>query len=194
VVAIAVLWAGQVEDGHDVIKPFRDLGPAVDLVGPMPYADFQCMIDDPPGMQNYWTADYLDDLPDAALDVLVRSGLERKSPLTQQILLPWGGAVAQVGDRATPMANRSVRWITHPFAVWEDPADAAENIAWARALRRDMAPYASGGIYLNFIGNEGQERVRAAFGERNYARLAGVKADWDPSNVFRGNQNIIPVT
>jgi FAD/FMN-containing dehydrogenase len=191
-VALALLWAGEIGDGEDAVKAFRDLSPEVDLVGPVPYADFQCMIDDPPGHHNYWTADYHDDFPDGALDVFVRYGLERKSPLAQQLLVPWGGAVAAVAEGATPLGNRGVRWITHPFAVWEDPADTDANIAWARGFRRDIARYTNGGVYLNFIGDEGQDRIRAAYGAANYDRLAGIKAEWDPGNVFRGNQNIQP--
>jgi len=158
----------------------------------MPYAAFQQMIDDPPGMRNYWSADYHDNFDDDALDVFIRYGRERRSPLTQQILLPWGGAVTDLGDSDTPMANRSVRWITHPFAVWDDAAGDDANIAWAQALRRDIAEHTTGGIYLNFIGDEGQDRIRAAYGTANYARLASIKAGYDPDNVFRGNQNIQP--
>jgi FAD/FMN-containing dehydrogenase len=191
-VAVAMLWAGSVDDGEDAAKPYRDLGPEVDLVGPMPYAEFQCMIDDPPGLHNYWSADYHEEFPNEALEVFMKYGFERKSPHAQQILLPWGGAVAQVAEDATPLTQRSVPWITHPFALWEDPADTEENIAWARGFRRDIARYATGGIYLNFIGDEGEDRVRAAFGDEKYDRLAAIKAEWDPQNVFRGNQNIKP--
>ena len=191
-VAVAMLWAGSVDDGEDAAKPYRDLGPEVDLVGPMPYAEFQCMIDDPPGLHNYWSADYHEEFPNEALEVFMKYGFERKSPHAQQILLPWGGAVAQVAEDATPLTQRSVPWITHPFALWEDPADTEENIAWARGFRRDIARYATGGIYLNFIGDEGEDRVRAAFGDAKYDRLAAIKAEWDPQNVFRGNQNIKP--
>jgi FAD/FMN-containing dehydrogenase len=191
-VAIAVLFAGSVDDGAEAVAPFRELGPEVDLVGPMPYADFQCMIDDPPGFHNYWSADYHDTFPDDALDVFVKYGFERQSPLAQQLLIPWGGAVARVDEDATPMAGRSVSWITHPFAVWEDPSDSGKNIEWARSFRRDIASYANGGTYLNFIGDEGEDRVRAAYGDAKYARLAGIKGEWDPKNVFRGNQNIKP--
>lgn len=90
------------------------------------------------------------------------------------------------------MAHRSSRWVTHPFALWDDTADTEDNIAWAKGFRRDIAPYASGGVYLNFIGSEGQDRVRAAFGEEKYRRLADVKAEWDLHNVYRGNQKIAP--
>jgi FAD/FMN-containing dehydrogenase len=192
VAGMALLWAGDPAEGQDAIKPFLDLQPAVNVVGPMPYAAFQQMIDDPPGMRNYWSADYHDAFDDDALDVFIQYGCERKSPFTQQILLPWGGAVADRGESDTPMANRSVRWITHPFAVWDDAAGDDANIAWAQAFRRDIARHTTGGIYLNFIGNEGQDRIRAAYGPANYARLASIKAHYDPDNVFRGNQNIQP--
>jgi FAD/FMN-containing dehydrogenase len=192
VTGMALLWAGDPAEGYDAIKPFLELQPAVNLVAPMPYAAFQQMIDDPAGMRNYWSADYHDAFDDDALDVFIQYGRERRSPYTQQILLPWGGAVADRGESDTPMANRSVRWITHPFAVWDDAANDDANIAWAQAFRRDIAKHTNGGIYLNFIGDEGQDRIRAAYGPANYARLASIKAHYDPGNVFRGNQNIQP--
>jgi FAD/FMN-containing dehydrogenase len=194
VAAVALLWAGDVSDGEDVIAPLRSLAPEVDLAGPMPYADFQCMIDDPPGLGNYWTADYHDDFPDEALDTFVKYGFERRSAHTQQILLPWGGAIARVDEDATPMTNRQVRWITHPFAMWEAHEDATANIEWAQGFRRDIAHHTNGGIYLNFIGQEGEARIRAAYGDEKYARLQRIKAEWDPGNVFQGNQNIRPAT
>lgn len=190
--AVALCWSGEMDEGADVIAPLRALAPEVDLVGPMPYADFNSMIDDPPGKRNYWTADYHDTFPDDAVDVFVKYGMNRPSALTQQLLLPWGGAVARVPEDATPMTRRSTSWLTHPFAVWEDPAQDDEAIEWARAFRRDIAHHANGGIYLNFIGNEGQDRVKAAYGEAKYARLQAIKSEWDPENTFRGNQNILP--
>lgn len=192
VVAVAALWAGEVDEGAEAMKPLRTLAPEVDLVRPMPYVDFQSMLDDPPGKNNYWSADYHNTFPDDALDVFVKYGFERQSAFTQQTLLPWGGAVARIDEDATPMTNRGVSWITHPFAVWEDDGDNDKNIDWARSFRRDIAHYASGGIYLNFIGDEGEERVHAAFGEAKYRRLAAIKGEWDPNNIFRGNQNIKP--
>jgi FAD/FMN-containing dehydrogenase len=192
VAGMALLWTGDPAEGRDTVRAFLDLHPAVDLVGPMPYTGFQQLIDDPPGRRNYWSADYHDEFDDDAIETFIRFGTERKSPYSQQILLPWGGAVADHGESDTPMANRSVRWITHPFAVWEDPADDDANVAWARSFRRDIAKHTNGGTYLNFIGDEGQDRVRAAYGPENYERLTRIKADYDPGNVFRGNQNIQP--
>ncbi len=192
--AIAILWAGDVTDGEDAIADLRALGPEVDLVGPMPYTEFQCMIDDPPGLGNYWSADYHDTFPDEALDTFVKYGFERPSPVSQQILVPWGGAIARVSDEATPMTHRDVRWISHPFAMWDVAEDATANIDWAQSFRRDIAAHTNGGVYLNFIGHEGEERIKAAFGDAKFRRLQQVKADWDPSNVFQGNQNIRPAS
>jgi FAD/FMN-containing dehydrogenase len=189
---VALMWAGEVDEGVEVVRQLRDLRPEVDLVAPMAYADFQCMIDDPPGFHQYWSADYCDSMPDEAVDVFVKYGSDRPSPLTQQLMVPWGGAVARVPDGATPLAHRDIPWITHPFATWEGAEATAENVAWARSFRRDIARYTNGGVYLNFIGGEGQDRIKAAYGAENYARLATVKRRFDPENVFRGNQNIEP--
>jgi FAD/FMN-containing dehydrogenase len=192
IAAVAALWTGGEAEGAEVLAPLRALNPEVDLVGPMPYAGFQSMLDDPPGFRNYWSAEYHDTFPDDALDVFVKYGQTRASPLTQQILLPWGGEVARIAENATPMTRRATPWITHPFAVWENPADDAANIEWARSFRRDVGAFASGGVYLNFIGDEGEDRVRAAYGDEKYDKLAKLKGEWDPDNVFKGNQNIKP--
>ena len=160
----------------------------------MPYADFQCMIDDPPGLHNYWSADYHDTFPDDALDVFVKYGFERPSPLS-------AAAARAVGRRRRPRRRRrhadgearSVSWITHPFAVWEDPADADANIEWARAFRRDIARYANGGVYLNFIGDEGEDRVRAAYGDGEVrAGSPASRGSGTRRTCSAGNQNIKP--
>ena len=109
---------------------------------------------------------------------------------TQSLLIPWGGAVARNGD-ATPLTNRDAGWVVHPFCVWEGADRDAEHMAWGREVREVFAEWTTGATYLNFIGDEGADRVRAAFGA-DYDRLATVKASWDPDNVFRGNQNIAP--
>ncbi len=193
IAAVAFLWSGDnISDGMDVVAPLKALQPDADLSGPMPYADFNRMIDDPPGLGNYWTADYHDEFPDEALDTFVKYGFERQSPHTQQILLPWGGAISRVEEDATPLTHRQVHWITHPFAMWDINDDAEPNIEWAKGFRRDIAHYTNGGTYLNFIGREGEARIRAAYGDRKYARLQAMKAEWDPTNVFQGNQNIRP--
>lgn len=191
-VAIAFLWAGPIEEGEPWAARFRQAAPAVDLVGEMPYADFQCMIDNPPDMRNYWTAEYLDALPDGALDIFVEQSNRMPAPSpSQSLLVPWGGAVARVPEGSTALARRDARWIAHPFAVWEGAESDARHIGWARETTAAMKPYTNGGTYLNFIGDEGHERVRAAFGD-GYERLTQVKARYDPDNFFHLDKNIRP--
>jgi FAD/FMN-containing dehydrogenase len=189
---LAAMWAGDPEDGHEYMDPLRHLEPHVDMMAPRPYTEFQSILDDVPGNRHYWSADYHDTFPDEALDVFVRSAVEAPSPLTQQILFAWGGAAGRVAEEATPLTNRSAPWVTHPFAVWQDPREDEANIDWVRRFRRDIAPFANGGVYLNFIGAEGTDRIRQAYGEAKYDRLRQVKQEYDPQNVFRGNQNIAP--
>jgi len=190
IVGLAVVWTGDEAEGRDVVAHMRDLQPAIDLVDVMPYAAFTSMLDDPPGMRHYWSADHHDEFDDDAVETFVRFGLAQPSPSGQLAVVPWGGAVASGTD--SPLAKRSAKWVSHPYANWESAQDDAANVAWVKEFREAIAPHASGGTWLNFIGNEGQDRVRAAFGEGNYAKLARVKAEYDPENVFRGNQNIIP--
>lgn len=192
VAAMAFVFAGPVEEGLDAVRPFRELEPAADIVGPRPYAEFQSMLDDPPDHFNYWSADYHDDLPDAALAALVASGRSLPSPESQQVVVTWGGAVTSGPAGGSPLTQRVSAFVSHPFGIATDLAGGERARDWVRAVRSALAPYANGGVYLNFIGDEGQDRVRAAFGAENYARLARVKKEFDPENVFRGNQNIIP--
>lgn len=193
VTGVALLYGGPVDEGLEVVEPLRGLGPAVDLVEPMPYPAFQSMLDDPPGMNHFWTGDYHSGFPDSAVDVFLEYGANLPDPHCQLLLAPWSGAVTRVDNSITPMARGATRWLSHPFAMWQDPEKTAECISWARAFRRDIREFTTGGTYLNFIGNEGQDRIKGAFGEENYARLAAIKYRYDPENVFRGNQNILPL-
>ncbi|HVQ88494.1 MAG TPA: FAD-binding oxidoreductase [Actinomycetes bacterium] len=191
-VGVAACYAGPVEEGKDALKPLIDLDPTINLIAPMPYTEMQIMLTDPPGFRHYWSADYHDSFDDDAIEVFLDAGANRVSPLTQQFLIAWGGAVARVPDDATPLSQRNSMWVSHPFAVWEEPEDAEANVEWVRNFRRNIAPHTNGGVYLNFIGQEGQDRVRAAYGEDKYKRLAAIKGEFDPKNTFKGNQNIKP--
>ncbi|MGH2830990.1 MAG: FAD-binding oxidoreductase [Actinomycetota bacterium] len=192
VCAIAFCWSGRVQDGAEVARPFRDAKPDADFVAPVAYADFNCSLDDPPGKQNYWTAEYFDGLPDEAIEVVARHSESMALGPSQSFLIPWGGAVARVDPGATPLANRSAQLVVHPFALWDDPAQSARHVAWARGFGADIRRFSNGGVYLNFVGDEGEDRVVAAFGLQNYERLAAIKAAYDPDNFFRLNQNIRP--
>ena len=193
VAAVVLCWTGPIEEGERMVAPFRALGPRADLVGVVPYAEFQCSIDDPPGYRNWWTAEYLHVVSDEAIDVIHAHSLTTPTPgPAQSFVIPWGGAVARVGEDETPLTQRDATWVVHPFALWQNPDDDDRVIGWAKAFRADVARFASGGVYLNFIGDEGEDRVRAAFGAEKHARLAAIKGRYDPDNVFRGNQNIKP--
>ena len=114
------------------------------------------------------------------------------SPLTQILLVPGGGAISRVPEDAMAFGQRHSEWNIHYLSMWPDPADTPTNIEYTRALSGSMKPYAAGAVYLNFIGDEGSERVESAFGAEKYARLQALKTKWDPDNLFCHNQNIKP--
>jgi len=188
---VVAMWNGAPEDGERVLRPVLDVAePIADLFATYPYVEFQTMIDDPPGFRNWWTAEYVDELPDEAIDAMCAYGEEIPAGASQMFVIPWGGAVATPGVD-TPLANRDAAYVVHPFCLWTDPALDTDHIAWGRRVRDVFAPWATGVTYLNFVGDEGEDRIRKAFGEA-YDRLVEVKSTWDPENVFRGNQNIRP--
>jgi len=194
VIGIVCCYAGPVEDGEVALKPLRDFGPGLDLVQPMPYVAVQQLLDPaaPKGMQNYWTADFYDDLPDEAIDILVERGTHPVSPLTQIIMVPGGGAIARVDEDAMAFGQRHAAWNIHYLSMWPDPADTEKNIAYTREFNGAMKPWSTGRAYLNFLGDEGAARIEAAFGPEKFARLQALKDVWDPQNLFRINQNIPP--
>lgn len=150
------------------------------------------MLDDPPGLRNYWSAEYLSELADAAVDIYCERALKIPPPTAcQHVLFPLGGAVA-AGRPDDPIPWRTAPWAVHPFATWTDPADDERAIRWVRDVRADARPWSTGAVYLNFIGSEGEKRVVEGFGADNYRRLARVKAAYDPDNVFHFNHNIAP--
>jgi FAD/FMN-containing dehydrogenase len=190
VAAVAGMWNGPVEEGERALQPLREVVESIaDLFGEIPYAELQSMIDDPPDKRNWWTAEYLDELPDDAVDALVAYSEQLPLSYSQMLLLPWGGEVARRTD--SPLAQRGAAYVVHPFCVWDGVERDEEHIAWGRAGRDVLARWKSGGVYLNFVGDEGEDRIRAAYGDA-YERLAAVKERLDPGNLFRGNQNIRP--
>jgi hypothetical protein len=197
VIGVVCCYAGPVEDGELAFKELREFGPpALDLIGPMPYVAVQQLLDggNQKGHQNYWTADFLADLPDDAVERLVEKATKPVSPLTQIILVPGGGAVARVSDEETAFGQRNAPWNIHLLSMWAAPADDDKNIAYTRELAAVVKPYTTGEVYLNFIGDEGLTRVEQAFGPAKWKRLTELKKKWDPTNLFRHNQNIPPAT
>jgi FAD/FMN-containing dehydrogenase len=192
-VAILGMWAGGVADGERALAPIRALGPDADFFGPTDYADFQCSVDDPPGYRNYWTAENVVDLPDDAIDVLVRRATELPAGPSQLFIVAWGGAVRRFGAEHSPLAGREARFIVHPLLLWEDPADDERCRTIARAFGTDMRRWSIGAAYPNFLGDEGAARMSAAFGT-SAERLAAVKATWDPHGLFRTHQAVRATT
>lgn len=193
-VLIAGMYAGSLEDGEEALREVREFGPpTADFFAPMPYTEFQCMIDDPPGYRNWWTAEHLADLPDDAIDAIALRSDELPAGPSQLLIVAWGGAVARVSEDASPLGGREATFIVHPFILWDDPAEDERMMRLGRAYREDLAAYATGETYLNFVGDEGPERVWAGFAPGSRERLSRVKATWDRANVFHGNQNVRPL-
>jgi FAD/FMN-containing dehydrogenase len=191
--AILVVYAGSEAEAREITAPLLALGHEGEFIAQMPYAELQCMLDDPPGYRNYWSAEYLEAFPDDAVDRFCARANNMVVPSpSQQVLLPQGGMIAR-GPCDYPIPWRQSPWCVHPFGLWEDPADDERGRRWVHDIRTDLKPWASGAVYLNFIGDEGTDRVVAGFGRENYQKLAKVKAQYDPDNVFHLNHNIKPM-
>jgi FAD/FMN-containing dehydrogenase len=189
---IAGMYAGPVEEGEEALAELRAFGPpSADLFAATTYSEFQCSLDDPPGYRNYWTAENISDLSVAAIEIITRRALEVPLSPSQIFIVPWGGQVARANPDSSPIVGRDSGFIVHPLLLWEDPADDERMIELGRAFRKDLRPFSTGATYLNFLGDEGGDRVRAGFGD-HYDRLARVKAQWDPGNLFHGNQELRP--
>ena len=185
--AVAGLYAGPVEEGEEALRELRAFGPpAADFFAPTPYAEFQRSLDDPPGYRNYWTAEHVTDFSDEAIAVVARRAQDLPAGPSQVFIVPWGGAVTRPPAGSSPLAGREAAFIVHPLLLWEKAADDADMLALGRACRDDMRAFSSGATYLNFLGDEGAERVKAGFGTGDYERLARIKADWDPQGTFAG--------
>jgi FAD/FMN-containing dehydrogenase len=193
VIGIVCCYSGPADEGEKAFGPLIEKA-AMAMVQPMPYIAIQRLLDaaNPKGVQNYWTADFYDEMPDGAIDVLVAHATAPVSPLTQIIVVPGGGAIGRVDEDAMAFGQRKAKWNIHYLSMWPDPADDDRNIAYTRAIAGAMKQWATGRAYLNFLGDEGEDRVRAAFGPEKYDRLVEIKDRWDPDNLFRLNQNIRP--
>jgi FAD/FMN-containing dehydrogenase len=192
-VSLLAAWFGDPSDGPGAVQPLRDLAPVVDTIGPLPYQDMQAITDagNPPGRRNYWHSDLFADLPDAAIDALADRADRATSPASVVILAPSGGAVADVPEVATPIGGRSASWFYHCYGIWVD-GDDAPHIAWVKDVESTLRPWTTAGMPLNFFTDVTHDRVRHTFGEEKYARLVALKDRYDPTNVFRYNQNVRP--
>jgi hypothetical protein len=193
VLAIAACYIGPLDEGERVLHPLRQFGPPLaDQIAPTPYSSLQISVDSPlpRGRRYYWKAHLLKQLDDSVIDILVEGFANVPSPMSILVLQLFGGAVTRVDQTATAYANRDALWDCIPICAWEDQAADEVNVAWGRAIWEALRPHARA-VYVNNLGDEGEERVRAAFGP-NYDRLAALKRRYDPTNFFRLNQNIRP--
>ena len=188
-------FAGDVKDAAAVFRPLRQFGsPVADLICPMPYEAMQTSVDSDwgPGANNYFKSGYLEQLDDAAIETLLRWHAHAESPYSEIHLHHLGGAVARVTAGETAFAHRGAPYLLNILARWTDPVRSQANVDWARNAYASMTPFCTGGVYVNFLGQEGDDRVRAAYGGDTYERLVKLKNMYDPSNLFRINQNVPP--
>jgi FAD/FMN-containing dehydrogenase len=192
--AIAGMIAGRHDEAEKILAPIRALGPIVDLWQPMPYTVVQGLLDppNPYGRHNYWRAHNLDGFGDDVVDVWLEAAETAKSPFTAVIVLNGGGAIGRVGENDTAVSGRSSLFNLHLNGMWEDPAATDENVAWVKGVSKALAPHISEGISLNFATEIGDDALKESFGAKKVERLRALKDRYDPTNLFRLNQNIKP--
>jgi FAD/FMN-containing dehydrogenase len=193
-VAVIACYCGDVAKGEQVLKSLRSFGsPMVDEIRPMPFPQMQTLLDAafPDGNQNYWKSTFLRELSDDAIAVLVEHADRATSPLTGVTIEYYGGAASRIGVSETAFAQRHAQYSLVIVAQWTDPGESPRHVEWARNLADSMRPFSSGAYVLNFLGEEGEDTIKAAYGP-NYERLMAVKKKYDPNNFFSLNQNIKP--
>jgi hypothetical protein len=191
-----IVWCytGPLKQAERAFKPIREFRtPALDLVGPLPYPALQSMFDAlyPPGLQWYWKADFVRKLSDEAIDLHVKHGGLLPTMQSTMHIYPINGRAASVKNNTTPWTYRDATWAGVMVGVDPSPTNKEKISGWARDYWTALHPYSAGGAYINFMMDEGEDRVRATYG-KNYDRLAKIKKRYDPTNLFRVNQNIAP--
>lgn len=190
-----IVWSylGDPAKQEEVFKPILAMEPIFHHVGEMPYPSLQTLFDGmlPPGLQWYWRGDYFKELGPEVRAKHLEFGSKIPTPLSQMHLYPISGAASRVAPDQTPWAHRDAKYAAVYVGVDPDPANADKITAWCKEYWEALHPYSSGGAYLNFIQDEGQERIKASYKD-NYERLSRIKQEYDPSNFFSVNQNIKP--
>lgn len=199
VTAIVVCYSGSLEAGERVLQPLRAFdAPLADQIAPIPYTAAQKLVDAfyPPGLQAYFKASFLTEISEAAIDTIVTYCANRPSPICHVVIEhTLGGAVSRVDREATAFHHRDVQYSFISLGMCTDPAEAERCVRWAREFWGAMQPCLTDGVYVNYLGqeaDEGAERIKAAYGPEKYQRLVALKNTYDPTNLFRLNQNIKP--
>jgi len=190
-----IVWCyvGDPDKADEIFKPVRDMNPIFEHIGEMPYPSVQTLFDAmmPPGMQWYWRADFFNDIRPELRAQHLKFGSKIPTPLSQMHMYPLTGAASRVGKEETAWAYRDAKYAGVIVGVDPDPANADKITQWCKDYWEALHSYSAGGAYLNFIMDEGQERVKACY-KHNYDRLVEIKSKYDPNNFFRVNQNIKP--
>jgi hypothetical protein len=194
VAGITVCYCGAIEEGERVLRPLRAFGsPLEDGIRPMAYTALQSAPDEgfSPGQQHYWKSSNLEHLSDEAIEVMVRLVKEMPSPSSGVGLQQMHGAASRVDPAATAFPHRDEHYDLLILSQWANPADSEENVRWTRELFEAMQPFVGKGVYVNNLGEEEGDRVKEAYGE-HYERLVALKDRYNPTNLFRLNQNVKP--
>ncbi len=193
VLVLAMMYTGDMAAGEKAFADLRSFGkPIADVVGPHPFAGWQGAFDPllTPGARNYWKSHNFTEMTDEALDTILDYAGKLPSAASEIFVAHLGGAINRVAADATAYPHRDAEFVMNVHTRWEDPKDDDTCISWARTFFEATAGFATGGVYVNFV-SEDEGRVQAAYGS-NYERLAKLKKRFDPDNVFRVNQNVVP--
>jgi len=191
---VVAMYTGPQAKADALLAPLRKCGPPVlDFFGPLPYPVVQSMFDAlvPEGLQNYWKADFVNELSDEVIEAHVTHGPGIPTINSAMHIYPVSGAANRVGKGDTAFFYRDAKYVHVIAAMYPNPADTAKNVAWVRDYWSALHPYSAGGAYVNFLMEEGEDRIRATYGA-NYERLVAIKRKYDPTNLFRLNQNVRP--
>ncbi|MGN6531404.1 MAG: FAD-binding oxidoreductase [Ginsengibacter sp.] len=190
-----VVWCyvGNMDNVEEIFKPVLAMNPIFEHLGEMPYPAIQKLFDGllPPGLQWYWRADFFNESTEALREKHLEFGEKIPTPLSQMHLYPVSGKAGSVANDETAWAYRNSKYAGVIVGVDPDPANAEKITRWCKDYWEALHPFSSGGAYINFIMNEGQDRIKASY-KGNYSRLAKIKKKYDPDNLFRVNQNILP--
>jgi len=192
---IGVCYCGELALGENILKPLRAYGnPVIDLIVPQAYRSWQCIHDPlaPPGFRRYWKSEYVSELSDELISTLATAMQSVPSARSGIHLHHLQGAISRIADDSTAISHRNAHFAVNVVGEWSDPYEDEMQIRWTRDVGEALRRFSIGGAYVNFLGDEGQERVRSAYGEAKFARLTSLKETYDPTNVFRLNQNIPP--
>ena len=192
--AMVSCWAGPLDKGEKALEPIRTAAPTVaELITPMPYPALNSAFDAllPPGLQQYWKGSFASELTDGAIEAHLEHGPNVPVVNSTMHIYPINGACSRVASDATAFAYRDAKFATVIAGAWPDPADNEKNIKWARDYYQTLEPHSAAGGYINFMAEDDQARVQDNYKD-NYSRLASIKKQYDPGNLFHFNHNIKP--